>query len=319
MNSAGPQQRPDVVQATERRLTPSPRKEDQRFRLSLGAALLVHALFFASFFSARPRQLGDPSGIDGAISVDLATEADLGSRSTVAEAGGAEMKPSVDDQPEAAPPVLLPMQSPPPAPEPPPQPAKAPAPEPAVTPKTQPQKPAAESSSPPITLAEAMAMLEAMPAPQGKAPVKTTDARQPQQTPAKPSQQKPAANPTLTTKLDLSIPQSALMQQAFVGGRGGVERPPGVTRSGENDDFARGVVRSLQGTMPQLRDTVGRVTVRITLDARGNLANTQVVRTSGSAALDQNVVFATKQTNFPIPPRGHVPQDLIFLVTYVYR
>ncbi len=71
--------------------------------------------------------------------------------------------------------------------------------------------------------------------------------------------------------------------------------------------------------MPQLRDTFGRVTVRITLDMNGNLVKTEVLKPSNVAGLDQNVVFATKQASFPFPPNNAVPADLVFMVTYIYR
>jgi TonB family protein len=104
------------------------------------------------------------------------------------------------------------------------------------------------------------------------------------------------------------------------GGNAGLQRPPGITRSGENDAFARGVVSALQRTMPQLSDaTRGRVTVRITLDRDGSLVSTQVVRPSNIAGLDRYVVFATRQTSYPFPPRNAKPDDLVFLITYIYH
>lgn len=118
-------------------------------------------------------------------------------------------------------------------------------------------------------------------------------------------------------KLDLSPP---VVFQAPVGGGGaGVQRPAGITRSGENDAFARGVIRALQRTMPQLSDTRGRVTVRITVDRNGNLVNTEVLRPSTAAGLDQSVVFATRQSSFPFPPANAKDVDLVFIVTYIYR
>ncbi len=71
--------------------------------------------------------------------------------------------------------------------------------------------------------------------------------------------------------------------------------------------------------MPQLRNTFGRVTVRIELNMQGNLVRTTVLRPSNIAGLDQSVVFATKQSSFPFPPHNAVPADLIFFVTYIYR
>jgi TonB family protein len=71
--------------------------------------------------------------------------------------------------------------------------------------------------------------------------------------------------------------------------------------------------------MPQLSDTSGRVTVRITLDRNGSLVGTRVLLPSQVAGLDQSVVFSTQQASFPFPPKNAVAADLVFIVTYVYR
>ncbi len=141
----------------------------------------------------------------------------------------------------------------------------------------------------------------------------------------KPAEAKPKADApkqetakkTQTAKLDLTPP--AVFQAPVGGGGAGLQRPAGITRSGENDDFARGVIRALQTTMPQLRNTFGRVTVRIELNMNGNLVRTTVLKPSNVAGLDQSVVFATQQSSFPFPPRNAVPADLVFFVTYIYR
>ena len=95
-------------------------------------------------------------------------------------------------------------------------------------------------------------------------------------------------------------------------------RPPGYTRSGENDDFGRGVIRALRQTMPA-SSTLSQVTVRLLLSDKGNLVEVRLIRSGGDPILDQNVLFAVKQSNFPIPPIGAPEVDRTFLVTYVYR
>jgi len=145
-------------------------------------------------------------------------------------------------------------------------------------------------------------------------PVKPARPARPEQ--AQPHQPKSA--PKRMATLDLSLPPSIFMAP-HGGGGVGVERAAGVTRSGENDTFARGVIGALQRTMPQLRDSTGRVTVRITLDKDGSLVRTEVLRPSSVAGLDQSVVFATRQTSFPFPPRNANAADLTFIVTYIYR
>ena len=153
-------------------------------------------------------------------------------------------------------------------------------------------------------------------------PVKAPDAKAQETRPqeAKPRPPRPdQPKPQQSAKLDLSMPPATMASPSFSGrGGAGLERPAGITRSGENDAFARGVIKALQLTMPQLRDTLGRVTVRIVLNMNGNLVSTQVIRTSNVPGLDQSVVFATKQSSFPFPPRNAVPDDLVFNVTYIY-
>jgi TonB family protein len=179
--------------------------------------------------------------------------------------------------------------------------------------KTEQQKPA-ETPAKKAELIEDTAKLLELPDP---AQLKKQAEKPAEAKPKTPAPQKPAQKKTETAKLDLTPP--AVFQAPVGGGGAGLQRPAGITRSGENDDFARGVIRALQTTMPQLRNTFGRVTVRIELDMKGNLVRTTVLRPSNIAGLDQSVVFATKQSSFPFPPHNAVSADLIFFVTYIYR
>jgi periplasmic protein TonB len=134
--------------------------------------------------------------------------------------------------------------------------------------------------------------------------------------PAPPAKSKPAPPLDLSPSLRFDLPDGAFAP----GGRyAAVMRPPNVTRSGENDEFGRGVIRALRKTMPVSPDTLGRVTVRLLLSETGNLTQLQLVRSSGDPILDQNVMFAARQSSFPIPPAGSTVPDRTFLVTYIYR
>lgn len=288
-----------------------------RFNGWVVAALIIHAAVLAGMIRYQPRQLGDPSGMDGAISVSLITEAELRGNATVAdEAPGAaaappppsvsapELRPQIDES--AASPAER-MRADEPAP-------------------TQAQeKSTTETPSLEEPTIDPKAVDEIL---KGTKPPETPRAEKQQEkqaalkpaTPAETKKVEKSSKPkeTKTAKLDLAMPPA--MAAAPPGSRGaGVERPPGITRSGENDMFARNVIRALQSTMPQLRDTRGRVRVRITLDRNGNLVSTQVLMPSQVAGLDQSVVFATRQTSFPLPPNNATPADLVFVVTYIYR
>ena len=98
-----------------------------------------------------------------------------------------------------------------------------------------------------------------------------------------------------------------------------VTRPASITRSGENDEFGRGVIRALRQTMPATNGTTGRVTVRIFFSEAGNLSDVHLVQSSGNPALDQQVVFAVRMSSFPIPPTASSLADRTFLVSYLYR
>jgi protein TonB len=135
--------------------------------------------------------------------------------------------------------------------------------------------------------------------------------------PAPPAKSQPMPSLDLAPSLRFDLPDSAVIP----GSRypPAVTRPPNVTRSRENSEFGRGVIRALHKTMPVAGDTVARVTVRLFLSETGNLTQLQLVRSSGDPILDQNVMFAARQSSFPIPPAGATLADRTFLVTYIYR
>lgn len=301
------------------------RRGDRAFRVSVLLAALAHLMLLVSFYAAPVKRLGDESGAEDGISVSLVDAATPKGDATIADsAAGAAPTPEIPPQATRPP---TPEPTPPDPPQPrqetaaaaPPSPAEQTPPTPAPTP---PQQPAAEAQpEPPRKLAEAK--IEPI-APNDSAAKPARQQERPQEKSAPPKDAKPhpaKPRPTQTAKTELAPPPAPPVSFPSPAGSagGGVERPPGITRSGENDAFARGVIRALQRTMPQLANTYGRVTVRITLDMNGNLVSTQVIRPSSVAGLDQNVLFATKQSSFPLPPRNAQPVDLIFIVTYVYR
>jgi len=119
-------------------------------------------------------------------------------------------------------------------------------------------------------------------------------------------------------QLDLRVPFTATTSGAQ-GGSSGATRPPGITRSGENDKFGRDVIRSLRKTMPPPTGIKGRVTIRIFLDEQGNISKAELVQSGGNPELDRSVLFSAQQATFPYPPNGATVADRTFRVTYVYR
>ncbi len=274
--------------------------QDRTFWIALAIAALLHSSFFLGLGRSQPRQMGEADGADDAISVSVVTEADLASRSTVPvtpEPPPGALTPVAPTAPPLKPSVT------PTEPE-----AETKAePEPEIPPfKTEPPKLATS-----ITADDVPEELLSIPE-IGPGPAKKDTASAAAKT-AKPQ-------PKQSAKLDLSPPPRPPGSVSGGGGRSaGFERPPGITRSGANNDFARGVIRALQQTMPQLRETRGRVTVRIILNNNGNVVDVQVVRSSSRLDIDQAVMFAAKQTSYPFPPPNSNDADKTFLVTYIYE
>ncbi|MCC7253934.1 energy transducer TonB [Hyphomicrobium sp.] len=299
----------DTIALTER-LVPPLQTRQRTFQLALVLAFLLHAALFIEIGRSVPRTIGDASGQSDAIAVEIVTEADLRSRETVA------MPPAGAP---AAPATPTPEQ--PPTPEPTPEPAATPATAPPA-PKTPPAESEQKTAALPdfeTTLPDlATARQPEEPAEKPPEPAKPEDAKQ---EPAKPAEKQtppaPAAKkkPPAQARLD---PSPKDFQNAPPGRSAAASRPPGITRSGENDEFGRAVIRALRQTMPPPRGTFGRVTVRLILTENGDLAEVRVLDASGTS-LDQSVVFATKQTYFPLPPYRSTVADRTFLITYIYR
>ena len=285
---------------------------DRTFWIALAIAALLHGSFFLGLGRSVPRQIGDADGADDAISVSVVTEADLASRSTVPV------------KPEPPPGALAPEA----APAPPLKPSVTPA-QPEAETKTKPEAEAETKPAPPPEIppfkTEPPKLAPTITADDVPEELLSIPETGPGPAPAKKEAASSAAKsvkpqPKQTAKLDLSPPPRAPGSLSGGGGRSaGFERPPGITRSGANDDFARGVIRALQSTMPQLRDTRGRVTVRIILNNNGNVVEVQVIRSSNRSDLDQGVMFAAKQTSYPFPPPNSNDADRTFLVTYIYE
>jgi periplasmic protein TonB len=291
------------------------------FWLGLTLALLVHATLIIGIGSAKQRTLGTPDGAADAIAVEIVDGATLKDSmappTPPAPAPGGQQQPA---QPQQAQPEVPPPPSPPEvaALQPPPEAAPAPA---EKTPDTK------AVQSLPEDFADALSELESMTADQEKPQKAPEEAKPaPKQPEAKPAEkqppkqqakQQPAKKRTQTSALDLSVPTDE-GGGSDDGGSSAVHRPPGITRSGENDEFARNVIRALQKTMPRERAN-GRVTVRIVLSENGSRADVKLLQSGGNPDLDFNVMFAARQTAYPFPPHNSTLVDRTFTVTYIYR
>jgi TonB family protein len=273
-------------------LTPVPQRQPI-FWLALLVAALMHAGLIVGVSRSHPRTIGVAEGDTNAIDVELVDEGELRAMSAPASAPAAPQEtpaaqaaaPSVEPQPEPTPetpPEAAPQQS-------------------AALPALEAEEP--QASPPPAALPK--------PAPPKSSETSEAPAK-------KQSETKPALKPP--AKLDLSVPFDLAIQGGTSGGSASsATRPPGITRSGENDRFGRDVIRALKKTMPPLESVTGKVKVRIFLDERGNVAWVRLVEGSGDRGLDDSVVFSVHQSSFPFPPKGATAADRTFLVTYVYK
>lgn len=271
--------------AVEHSSVPPNTQERTFFWLGLACAAALHAALIFGVAGSLPRHMGERDGSLDGITVDLVDEADVFSKTTVPV------------RTEASPP----------------QSGKAATSDsPAADTAEPPTRPHDEQKATARSIEKETPDLLSLPAPSEKLPdpsEKKSDSNA-----AKKNQPKPRPPLDLSARLATpDIPFSAGGLSASIA------RPPGVTRSGENDDFGRGVIRALRQTMPGLRNTVGRVTVRLFVSQTGNLEEVQLVKSAGNANLDQSVVFAVKQASFPIPPARSTPSDRTFLVTYIYQ
>ena len=255
-------------------------RRDRGFRLGLACALALHGMLLVGLLKSPQRQIGEPDGQLDGVSVDLIEESALQSQMP-----GPTALPShtlTDPVPET-PPVEQPA---------PPQ-----------------QRQSAPKSTDTASLAKEMPELFALPDPAGRQSGPDRSAKD-----AAKDKSKPLAG------FDLTVPRKLLDQQmTFQGGSAAVVRPTDVTKSGENDDFGRGVIRALRQTLPRPNGSTGRVGIRFQLSPTGNIIEIHVAVSSGNPSMDQAVVFAARQASFPVPPRNATLSDRSFLVTYIYR
>jgi TonB family protein len=234
------------------------------------------------------REMGDAAGSREGIAIEIVDAADLESRNSVS-------------LPDSAPPTTGSVQPQPQPQRPQPQPE-------------EPQQPPAEAAPPPEPPPPPVPALKKTTAVE-KAPDQPTPPEPPKKQTPKTPPTKSASLPKPHDPLELSLPDSTFSPTSY---SPGFARPAGITRSGENDEFGRGVIRALRRTMPG-SDRLGQITIRLLLSETGNIVEVRLVRSGGDPIMDQNVVFAAKQSSFPIPPAGATVVDRTFLVTYVYR
>jgi TonB family protein len=336
----------------------APETREQKFWITLGVALLLHTLILISLVHSAPKQMGDPKTTDGlSVSFvseaelrDSTTGSDGGGATPAPQPTPMPTPPPQAEQPPeppAEPPAEAQSQPPPPAPKPEAEPAEA------AQPKAEDVAKADETKAPetptlkdslsgevvPEKKAEETAAAKSTQEIKEKKEAKT-EAEKPVETPHELTKERPdlLELPTTTApqqpahkqqpakkqqqamrqQPNLTMPQDSMSTPSYEGRSAGVQRPAGITRSGANDDFARGVIKALRKTMPQM-NVLGRVTVKILINLNGNIESVEVVSRSENTDLNRAVVFSTKQASFPFPPNGATTDDRTFTITYIYH
>jgi periplasmic protein TonB len=284
--------------------------QERAFWVALACAAVAHTVLVAGFVRSLPqRQMGEKGGMPEGVSVAMVDAADLASSITFAKTGGPaspipQVRPAPPTQKEA---VTL-MEDPPPKTAPPPdtqEPERAPPHEAAKQGGVRNERDEGTSAWP----IDPQALEAVSPPGQTAKPRASDDASKPAV--KRPEQPKAAGAP-----LQLSLPDVPIVPG---GGGAAFARPAGITRSGENDEFGRSVIRALRKTMPDMDPVRGSVTVRLLLSQDGNLVEVHLVKSSGNPIMDQSVIFAVRQSSFPFPPPKAPPVDRTFVVTYIYR
>jgi len=285
------------------------RSRERAFWVALACAAVAHTVLIAGFVRSLPqRQMGEKGGMPEGVSVAMVDAADLASSNTFATEGGLAnpIRPA-RPAPSAPKEVMTLLEEPAPKTTPPPPDTPAPVPPDEAAKQDSVRKERKEETSAwPID----PWALEAVPPSPPTAKPREPDA------PSKPVVKRPEQRKAADQPLQLSLPDAPIVPG---GGGTAFARPAGITKSGENNEFGRGVIRALRKTMPDMDPVRGNVTVRLLLSQDGNLVEVHLVRSSGNPTMDQSVMFAVRQSSFPFPPPNAPPVDRTFVVTYIYR
>ncbi len=307
---------------------------DRTFWIGLALAFTLHASMFVplvgGYLTASSRRLGEADGAPDSMSVEVVQEAALpGATAPPPEPSPAPPTPPepMKAEPQEQPPSPTPPQQKQAQQQPPPQEKAEPAPKPAAP--APPSVPVADEAR---SLPDIRGTTEPDPSPSESPPAERATAQKPTETAAlmkemtelfAPSPSRRATPPAKNAPAqpaDPNAPRPVLDAPIeFQGNSSSFSRPIDITRSGENDEFGRGVIRALRQTMPSPWGLKSRITIKFLLTESGQVAEMRLVQGSGYPLVDQSVVFAASHSSFPRPPRGSKVSDRIFLVTYIYE
>ena len=263
-------------QAVTKRRLAARRAQERRFWIGVACAAVLHAALFVGIGgSLSPRQLGDPGASPDGIAVELVDAADL----VEPEHRGPDNPPlstgSVAPQPQ-------PQQPPAEA-----GPLRHPSPRPHRHPRRRPQRSRRHPSS-----------------------YRRRNRQEADQARRHPPRARRCRG--LRTRWSWACPIRSFSPP---GRSAAFARPPGITRSGENDEFGRGVIRALRRTMPG-SDRLGQVTIRLFLSETGNIVEVRLDQERRRSAHGPECRVRGEAGELPDPARRrhdgrpHLPGDL---------
>lgn len=300
VESAGPS--PDVFGAVTERLALPADLREQKFWTALALAILSHSALLAYASHTMQRVVGEKSGVDNPLAVSILTEDEF-----LAATGQSKPSPPAPELKATLPPEQAP-----------PQPQQPPQAETEFKTETVPEdqaKPAEKpaSDSPQSITADNPDLFTIPEASLSKPQSK------PKTAPANKQPANPSTKPQNQAKLDLGLPNPSSAPAAPSARSASFTRPAGITRSGENDAFGRGVLAAMQRAMPGGDGQRTAVILRTLLDPNGNVISIELLGGNPKASLTEQLIFAMRTATYPFPPRPSTVADRTFEVRYIWR
>lgn len=300
----------DFGSVTER-IALQPNLQEQRFWAALALAILLHAGLLVYASHAMKRIVGEAEGVNDPIAVSILTEDEYRQATGTTQPSPAtpELKQTLpaDGEPEKQ------KSEDSAKPEEPPADFKT------ETVVEEPAKPAEKPASdvPQSIVADNPDLFKLPDLAAAAAPAKSE--AKPKPVPAAKPQEKANAKAQKLAKLDLQVPSPNSAASSASSPSASFTRPPGITRSGENDAFGRGVLAAMQRAMPPGDGQRFAVVLRTILDQNGNVVSIEFLGGDPKASLTGQLIFAMRTATYPFPPRPSSVADRTFEVRYLWR
>jgi TonB family protein len=156
------------------------------------------------------------------------------------------------------------------------------------------------------------------PQPPQEAPEPEEAEKQPEPEPAKekPEKREPKKAEPALEGIDLQQRQASQPSTAFVGGSSSIKA---AAKSGKTDAYSQSVIAALLKSKPAPFALRGSVMVSFEIMPDGSLKFVKMLHSSGNTAMDQVAVAAIRRARFDAPPPGYSPDDLTYIINYIFE